>query len=513
MNAGPPAALPAANLAPERPSVWPWALQRLFLLLFLAAIGGLIWLLYQRDREELQATLVSDVLWLEQNFRLQFERNAELLQRLGDDIASGRLGAAELDARAAAVQRLAQGVTQIVLLAPDGRERGAWPPQAGEATVGEAQPDVPAPGLRRLAAALGRPVYSAAYPVVGGDYQFEVHVPAYRAGQVAVSVVGLYSLRRSLADAVPWWFAEKYKLNVLDPGGRVVMSKTQVATRADAAAHQVDFDPPGHGLALQVVAYQQETRALPVLLMVTIGGLASAMVWSLWILRRHVLRRYAAERALRDEYAFRKAMEDSLHTGLRARDLDGRITYVNPAFCRMVGWSAEELVGCAPPMPYWPTEHLDALREANDRLLSAKGASAGVELKFMRRNGERFDVLIYETPLIDAQGQHCGWMGSMVDITERRRAEEFARAQQERLQFTARLVTMGEMASTLAHELNQPLAAISSYSTGCLNRAEQGLLKPEELREALSKLSAQARRAGQIIRRVHDFVRRSEPKR
>ncbi|MBX3669084.1 MAG: PAS domain S-box protein [Rhodocyclaceae bacterium] len=503
----------AAVAIPERLSAWPWALQRLFLLAFLAAIGGLIWLLYQRDRDEQQATLVSDVLWLEQNFHLQFERNAELLQRLGDDYAAGSLDGATLDARAAAVRRLTQGTTQIVLLEGDGKERGAWPPMAGELTVGEAQPEVPAPAVARLAAALGRPVYSNAYAVVGGDIQFEVHVPAYRNGRPAATVVGLYSLRKMLGEVVPWWFAEKYQLNVLDSGGNLLMSKTQVEARRDAGLHQVAFDPPGHGLALQVVAFHHETRVLPILLVVTIAGLASAMTWSLWVLRRHVLSRYAAEKALRDEYAFRKAMEDSLHTGLRARDLQGRVTYVNPAFCRMVGWPAEELVGRAPPMPYWPPEHMDFLIEANQRLLGAPAGTQGLELKFMRHNGERFDALIYEAPLIDAAGRHCGWMGSVVDITERRRAEEFARAQQERLQFTARLVTMGELASALAHELNQPLAAISSYSTGCMNRAEQGLLKPEELRDALSKLSAQARRAGQIIRRVHDFVRRSEPRR
>jgi two-component system sensor histidine kinase DctS len=101
-------------------------------------------------------------------------------------------------------------------------------------------------------------------------------------------------------------------------------------------------------------------------------------------------------------------------------------------------------------------------------------------------------------------------MGSMVDVTEQKRAQELARQQQERLQATARLVTMGEMASTLAHELNQPLAAISSYNTGCLNMIGNGTC-PRELTGVLEKIGKQAQRAGQIIRRVHAFVRRSEP--
>jgi len=73
-------------------------------------------------------------------------------------------------------------------------------------------------------------------------------------------------------------------------------------------------------------------------------------------------------------------------------------------------------------------------------------------------------------------------------------------------------VTMGEMASTLAHELNQPLAAITSYNAGCLNKLESGNFTAMQLKEALGKLAVQAQRAGHIIRRVHDFVRKSEPK-
>jgi len=244
----------------------------------------------------------------------------------------------------------------------------------------------------------------------------------------------------------------------------------------------------------------------------SLGVLAAAIVWSLWQLRRHMQRRQAAEQALRAEHAFRKAMEDSLNTGMRARDLKGRITYVNPAFCRMVGWSAEELVGLLPPMPYWAPEALERTLAVHEMVLGGNAPAQGIEIRLMRRNGERFDALLIEAPLIDSEGRHIGWMGSMVDVTEQKHAQELYRQQQERLQATARLVTMGEMASTLAHELNQPLAAISSYNTGCINMIGKGDMSPGELSGILEKIGKQAQRAGQIIRRVHAFVRRSEPK-
>jgi len=99
------------------------------------------------------------------------------------------------------------------------------------------------------------------------------------------------------------------------------------------------------------------------------------------------------------------------------------------------------------------------------------------------------------------------------DITLRKTAEEIARQQQDKVQFTARLMTMGEMASSLAHELNQPLTAITNYSEGTLARLRAGGLSAEELNAVLEKTAAQAQRAGGIIRRIREFVKRSEPRR
>lgn len=239
--------------------------------------------------------------------------------------------------------------------------------------------------------------------------------------------------------------------------------------------------------------------------------LAALVLFSLWTLRRHVQGRLVAESALQTEVAFRKAMEDSVHTGLRARSLEGTITYVNPAFCHMVGWTAEELVGRAPPMPYWAEEYIDETRAMHDRVLAGGAPSEGFEIKLKRRNGEIFDALIIEAPLIDQRGRHTGWMGSVVDITERKRAEEWERQQEERLQASARLITMGEMASSLAHELNQPLSAISSYIAGCRNLIAAGSAQTD-IDAALAKCQDQARRAGYIIRRIYDFLQRHEPK-
>jgi C4-dicarboxylate-specific signal transduction histidine kinase len=97
------------------------------------------------------------------------------------------------------------------------------------------------------------------------------------------------------------------------------------------------------------------------------------------------------------------------------------------------------------------------------------------------------------------------------DVTDRKRAEELARRQQERLEMTSRLTTLGEMASTLAHEINQPLTAIASYCMGCVRRLRSGDWKREELLDALQKCTAQAERAGGIIQRVREYLRKRDP--
>ena len=131
----------------------------------------------------------------------------------------------------------------------------------------------------------------------------------------------------------------------------------------------------------------------------------------------------------------------------------------------------------------------------------------------MRKNGERFPVMIFEAPLLNAQGEQTGWMSAVLDVSDQRRMEELARQQQDRLQATARLATVGEMASLLSHELNQPLAAIASYATASLNLLKleaDDPLTPDMVRQAVTRIAEQAERAGRVIKSVHDFVRRRD---
>lgn len=492
---------------------WYWVVPSAALALVFVAVGMLLWLLHRSDLDEQRVGLISDVLWVEQNLRFQLGKVEDVLQELGRDSADDRVGDELLEARARLLMRVNPWLLQIAWLDPDERAIKAVPVRIDERAGAGSASAVPSGDIFGFARALGKPAWGQPYLTAAQDHYVEVYGPQFRGGRLAVMMRGIVSLDTLLQQEVPWWYTEKYSLQIVDDEGGVLASKSKVDAPESGLSYTVSFEPPGRGLRLRAIAYKTETSLLRNLIGAAIVVLTLTVAWSFWALRRHVLRRYAAEAALLEAHTFRKAMEDSLTTGLRARDLEGRITYVNPAFCRMVGWSEEELLGRDPPMPYWPPEDREQIERLLASVLAGQAPREGFEVRLMRKNGERFDALVYEAPLIDGQGRQTGWMGSVLDVSARKRAEEQLRQQQERLQFTARLVTMGELASTLAHELNQPLSAIASYSTGCLNKLESGAYEPAELAQVLRKLSAQAQHAGQVIRRVHEFVRRTEPKR
>ena len=135
-----------------------------------------------------------------------------------------------------------------------------------------------------------------------------------------------------------------------------VLGASRRGTRMFTAQQLLDL--PGTTLVLRLDTWHTAPSVFPNVLTALVTAMSIALVTVVGVLVRDNRRRLRAERDLGDALAFRKAMEDSLVTGLRARDLQGRITYVNPAFCEMVGFTAQELLGystTAPASaPYWP---------------------------------------------------------------------------------------------------------------------------------------------------------------
>jgi two-component system sensor histidine kinase DctS len=400
--------------------------------------------------------------------------------------------------------------------------------QMPRADIG-AEAEVACNAARRAAA----PMFSRSYfvPQAGalGMEVIDLCVPEQRAGREAGFLVGSFALAPILEAVLPTRQARRHEFSFVEADG-TRLARAGVRRGAGVYLAERVVDLPGATLQLRADSGAGRPSLIPNLATALVMGLSIALFGVVLLLARDVRRRAQAERALAEALAFRKAMEDSLSTGLRARDMQGVISYVNPAFCAMVGFSADELLpaSAAPGAdarspqstlyapPYWPPEYAVFYQQRQQQRLEGSGRNPaelreGFETVFMRKNGERFPVMIYEAPLVDGQGLQTGWMSAVLDLSAQRRVEEISRQQQERLQATARLATVGEMASLLSHELNQPLAAIASYASGSLNLINDPAADtPGLLKQALERIAEQAERAGRVIKSVHDFVRRRE---
>ncbi|MFM2389493.1 MAG: C4-dicarboxylate transport sensor protein DctS-3 [Pseudomonadota bacterium] len=462
-----------------------------------ALVAALVWIVSRTDGENARAKLATDALWVEQTLRFQLAVDEDMLVRLALDQASGT-DMQTLQARArlhiaANPETLAvqwfdrQG--RLVASVPDGMQASVTPL---------------VDTLLQSTATTSRPVYGRADAGV-------VPMALRRSGGDGGVVVATIALPLMLDRHIPWWIAEQYAVRIADASAPIA-ERARRPVADGAPFHAISFDPPLAGTTLLITAYDRPATFGNTALLGAIVGLAAFAVCALLVVQRNALHRRRAEDRLRAEMAFRRSMEESLTVGLRAKDHAGRILYVNAAFCKLVGMSPADLIGRVPPMPYWSPEAMDDTLARQAQLSNGPAVPQSFESRFRHADGTEIEVQVYEAPLIDAAGRHHGWMGSVINMTEANRAARNARAQQENLARTGRLVTMGEMASTLAHELNQPLGAIASYAAGGLNLIDAGQSSAPMLRSGLEKLSEQARRAGLIIRRIQDFVKKREPR-
>ncbi|HWT70657.1 MAG TPA: PAS domain S-box protein [Oxalicibacterium sp.] len=499
---------------PSRKQAWRWLLPLFLALLF---ITTLIWLPLHEKRQETmerQEQLIADSLWVEQTIRFQLQRNEESLALIGTEIVGGYLSGPRLAERMERLIRDNHEIHRIIELDAHGRLVAS----TGETLISYHDLSAASRRAAERARSMRTPLYSQPAQDITGPLMIDYHVPLFSHGKYVGSIIASYLATSILDDMVPWWFAQDNEIALTDMNDVLIYKRASGGAGRDVYTHTRALNLAGLTLKLSTNSIKSAPKLLPSLLVDIVILLSLGLVWSLIALWRDINRRLAAETALREQITFRTAMENSLVTGLRARDMEGRITYVNPAFAQMVGMEVDDIVGRAPPMPYWAPEAVDEYQKRFSQLAAGNVTPQGSETIFQHTDGRRIPVLIYESPLVDNNGKQTGWMGSILDISERKRIEDLNRQQQEKLQASARLATMGEIASTLAHELNQPLAAISSYTTGALNMLEwqHGNDQPADrgtLTHAFQMVNTQAQRAGQIIRSVHTFVKKREPTR
>jgi two-component system sensor histidine kinase DctS len=474
--------------------VWAQAKRRLWLLPLLASalfvVAVLLWA-YRAEVEEQdarRATMIADALSSEAQLQSRLDTEMSYLQDLGHQIGRMPKTSAGLASNPVVVAGLRRLWLSVTWLDADNRIVAHVPDQQALS------------GLRPKDLLDSAGVSSHLMLEVNGE-----------------KLIVRYSPTLLLRRGLPWWLTRKYDVQLIDGYEQMIASVDEVPLRLERtqghASYMVLVGGNMPGAYLELTARELTLplwRALPIVL---VGGFLTLMLVATMLLRRQVRRISHAENAWRTEAAWRQAMEDSALVGLRARDAEGRILYVNRTFCDMVGLGAERLVGLQPPMPYWPPDALDEAMLRSQRSLEGRAPRDGYEALWCHRDGRLLNVMVFESPLIDANGQQTGWMGSIIDITARKQLEERERHQAEAMAHQARLTTLGEVASALAHQLNQPLTVIMGYNAGLQRMLLDAGYDNQAVLHALSKQGEQAAEAGRIVRRIREFLTRCAPQR
>ena len=479
--------------------------------MLIAATAGLFALSYVKERSKASEEVISDTLLTRESIAFQVGRETEALQKLAADV--GRHAQLDDDWRARFETFMRRAGQVLDLSIVDSELRLQFETLRGGAKEGLAQ--VPRGLLQSVVervALVDHPVATAAFQGAQGP-TIALVVPTAEAGTAPRFIVAVYSLDRLLEEMVPWDLAQDYELTLSDVTGALQARRAAAGPGRGVYRHQEPLDIGGTTLVLGLDSVRGALGWIASVLRAGIATLALLLLWSLWALWRDHRRRMAAERLAREEAALRRAIGDCCVIGVSARGLDGRVCYVNPAFSRMVGYDADEIVGRCPPAGAWLPPLEGEYRRHLQQWSADDAPYSAFETQLARRGGEVFPAAIYDAPLLDAAGRQIGWTSSIVDLTHPKQTEERERVQQERLQTAARLTTMGELTSTLAHELNQPLGAIAGYLAGSIAMLRHGEEDRADLVAVLVKASAQTQRAGQIIQRIHEFVRKQEPRR
>lgn len=218
----------------------------------------------------------------------------------------------------------------------------------------------------------------------------------------------------------------------------------------------------------------------------------------------------AAVRDLAAREAHLQSILDTVPDAMIVIDEHGLMQSFSSAAERQFGWTAAEVLGrnvsMLMPEPYRTAHdaYLERYLSTGERRIIGIGRVVVGE----RKDGTTFPMELAVGEMISGDRRY--FTGFVRDLTERQATERRLQDVQGELVHVSRLTALGEMASALAHELNQPLTAAANYMKGCLLLVEREPIDKPRLKEIISQAADQALRAGQIIRRLRDFVAKGE---
>lgn len=245
------------------------------------------------------------------------------------------------------------------------------------------------------------------------------------------------------------------------------------------------------------------------------ASVASILLIAIGTFLFHRIGNPLVERLEENETKYRTLFESANEGVLVISD---HIEECNDRACQLLGYSKDEIVGST-INAFSPSVQSDSVASAEIARKRFEMARQGTPQYFLWQSLHKDGSVVELDVMLKAVrvGDHRFVLATLLDITDRRRAEiELRRAEKnvsearEHLAHMARLSTMGEMAAGIAHEINQPLAAISTYAQACKRMLQQKTVTTQDFSEPLDKISTQAMRAGEVIRRLRGFVNKSD---
>lgn len=490
---------------------WVLLLPSFVLVGFVLTILTLLWVLYWHDREVERAQVQRDLAFIDESIRRGLAADQEFLDRIARSVVDESEMSATTAAEAADAVNESYTFLNIIWNSPTGET--LWVVASGR-TISQTLQERPDAGelerILRLTKAMSRPTYTYPYRDFNNTAYIEYHTPIVRDGKFLGTISATLSLAGILEAFVPSQYAQKYQFGFVDASNRELFRQRARSAFSELFTQSVVLTLPWRELRLEAKSYSSDSPIARDVLAVMTVVLLGLLSWAIWLLQRHINRRVESDDAMQASYERFLTVFDALDAAVYVADMDhNRLLFTNEASRQRFpsGRLGADLASLESTFSLAPSSALE-----RSMLLGPEGpAVEAAKGEFVDRATGRW-YLVRAKAIRWVDGRLVR-MHMASDITDRKLAEETNRVQKERLMQTARLMTAGEMASTLAHEINQPLAAIANYNMGCVRRIRSGQWNEQDIVTAMEKAAQQAERAGRVVSRMREFVRTREPNR
>ena len=319
--------------------------------LFLSAIVSAFWYLRAEEIDREHEAVRRDVEYAQQRLRLRLLERQEQLMRIARDLTNGEVDPQEFTSRAESIVSQYPEVQALSWIDERRKVQATYaaPSLSGSQlrAVGEVLRPGETEGVFSLARDLQQPVYSQPRGGPDASAMLQLQIPLSVQGRFAGVVLGEYSIDSLLRYGAPTEVLARYAVTLQDGSNRLLAgtplpprigAKRLVPWAAKPNTYEVPVSPVGNALVLHAQSYRTSLGVVGSGFFWLVGILSAITAWMLIANWRHTRRRVQAQDALVAETNFRRAMENSVLTGMRALDMEARITYVNAAFCQMTGW-------------------------------------------------------------------------------------------------------------------------------------------------------------------------------